>query len=208
MKRLSLCIALGLVLVTAFCLAIWGQGMRTVSGQVQPFVIDITQLVPVQVSVPIAGATPVTMTLPLTISANLRVKVDTASRKAKVEKLSASTPIVAVIPSGQEQQDALGLTYEFLLDANELEITEWTVYESTNGWVSFSGRVAMSDDANPFDDIECVIRAYKNDKLVRVEEVVNVGYYLEPGGTNRFDGVIAVQPTEIDRYTVEFTILR
>jgi len=181
---------------------------KIVIGQIQPFVIDIAQAVPVQVSVPLSGSTATTMTLPLTVTVNLRVSIDTASRTATVETLPAPLPEVSVVQTGHEQIDDLGLSYELILDSNELEITEWTVYESNNGWLSFSGEVAISADADTFDEIECVVRAYKNGKLVKVEEIVNVGFRLEPGGTNRFDAGITVQPSDIDSYTVEFTVVR
>lgn len=209
MKRLPRVIALASILIVAFCLAVWGQAAKIVTGQIQPFIIDITQSVPVEVSVPISGTDGVTMTLPLTVSVNLRVSIDTASRTATVETLPGPTPEVIVVQAGQELIDDLGLTYELILDSNELEITEWTVYESNNGWLSISGEIAMSDESEPFNEIQAIARAYKNDKLVKVQEISGgVGRELEPGGTDYFDTGITVQPLEIDRYTVEFTVLR
>ncbi len=208
MIRVPLTIALASVLIVAFCLAVWGQAVKTVTGQIQPFIIDIAQAVPVQVSVPISGTDGVTMTLPLTVTVNLRVSVDSASRTATVETLLEPTPEVTVVQAGQELTDDLGLTYELILDSNELEITEWTAYVGTSGWITFAGEVAMSADADPFDEIECIVRAYGNDKLVSIKEITSVGHGLEPGGTNRFDGIILATPSDIDRYTVEFTVIR
>jgi hypothetical protein len=96
MKRFSISFVLATVLIAGLCISVWSQVTKTITGQFQPFVIDIAQSVPVQVSVPLSGSNPVTMTLPLTVSVNLRVRIDTASRTAKVETLTPPTPVVTV----------------------------------------------------------------------------------------------------------------
>ncbi len=102
MKRLPLVIVLASTMIVLVCLAAWAQTTKTVTGQIQPFVIDIAQAVPVEVSVPISGTDGVTMTLPLTVTVNLRVSVDSASRTATVETLSAPTPEVEIETDTEE----------------------------------------------------------------------------------------------------------
>lgn len=66
----------------------------------------------------------------------------------------------------------------------------------------------MSADADTFDEIEGIIRAYGNDKLVSVKEIKLIGNGLEPGRTNRFEAIILATPSDVDRYIVEFTVIR
>lgn len=208
MNRLALSLACGLLIVAVFGFTVWAQAVKTVTGQFQPFVIDIAQSVPVQVSVPLSGTTATTMTLPLTVSVNLQVKVDTVSRIVTVEVLSAPTPVVSVVQAGQEQTDDLGLTYELIFDSDELEIIEWTVYENPLGRLAISGVIALAADADPVDEIRTKVRAYRAGKIVEVGGIQDVGFRLAPGDTNRFDGAINVEPSNMDSYIVEFEIMR
>ena len=49
---------------------------------------------------------------------------------------------------------------------------------------------------------------YKSGELVKEENIYTVGDNLEAGGTSSFDVDTPVKPSDIDRYTVSFEILR
>jgi len=66
-----------------------------------------------------------------------------------------------------------------------------------------SGRINLNRS-----EVECVARFYKAGKLVKVAEIVNVGFQLEPGGTTRFPAYPGVTPGDVDSYTIEFKIVR
>jgi hypothetical protein len=87
-------------------LAAFGQE-DTVIGTFQPFVIDIEESVPVEVSVPISGSDVSTMTVPLTVGVSLRVNVE-GPGQTRVEPQAASTPEIAVatvtpLPPAEEE---------------------------------------------------------------------------------------------------------
>lgn len=83
-----------------------------------------------------------------------------------------------------------------------------TAYTDPNGWIEFSGEVALAADADPITEVKCVARFYKAGKLVKVAEIVNVGFQLEPGGATRFPAYPGVSPEDVDSYTVEFKVIR
>jgi len=174
----------------------------------QPWVINISQSIPVLADVALSTEEGVlTSTLPLTVDVALQVRI---AGPLSITLASETTPTVTVAqPSiGQEQNDDLGLTYTLDINSPDLSITEWTAYESSNGWLEFSGEVALAADTDPITDIDCVMRLYKAGKLVKVAEIFNVGFQLDPGGTNRFTGDPTVQPEDVDSYTVTFKVIR
>ncbi len=77
-----------------------------VIGTFQPFVIDIEQSVPVEVSVPISGSDVSTVTVPLTVGVSLRVNVEGPGRMLG-ELLTASTPEIAVTPLPPTEEEAV-----------------------------------------------------------------------------------------------------
>jgi hypothetical protein len=209
MKRLFAGIMIGMFVATAILVSITVFARDGMAAFVRPLILDVKQVVPVlaDVVVPLEDGTMVTATVPLTINVALQVSLSGVVSKS-VKVVEETEPSVQIVQLGQEQVDDLGLTYELIFDAEELEFTEWIAYESARGWLSFSGEVALSADAKPIKEIEAIARAYKNGKLVKVEEIVNVGFGLEPGGTNHFDTGITVLPTDLDHYTIEFKIIR
>lgn len=175
----------------------------------QPLVIDIRQAVPVVADVAFTdGDSVITETLPLTVNVALQVSI---AGPLAITVTSETTPTVTTVAqtgNRQEQTDDLGLDYTFEIDSPDLTISEWTAYETPNGWLQFAGEATLADDAEPIETIDCVARLYKAGKLVKVVEILNVGYNLEPGGSTRFIGDPIVTPDDVDSYEVTFEVIR
>lgn len=174
----------------------------------RPLVIDINQSVPIMADVALeTDEGLITATLPLTIGVALKVSI---TGPLSVTMSEATTPTVVVTQPviKKEQTDDLGLRYSIDIDSPDLTLAEWTAYTGPNGWLEFSGEVSMSDDAKTFEKINCTVRLYKADKLIKVAEIVNVGFMLKPGDVSRFSGVPLVMTKDVDSYTVEFTVVR
>lgn len=94
MKRLLYPSIIGLALLTIFASAL---AQSDIVAHFTPFLIDVTQSVPVDVTVtiPNTDGEPITTTVPLTISVNLRVHVE-GPHLATVELLATPEPTVAV----------------------------------------------------------------------------------------------------------------
>ncbi len=174
-----------------------------------PLIINVSQSVPAMADVALdTGDGVITATLPLTVDVALKIAI---SGPLSVTVTGATTPTVTVdkpLSTGQEQTDDLGLSYTFDIDSPDLTITEWTAYETPTGWLQFAGQATLADDAEPIESIDCVARLYKAGKLVKVVEILNVGYNLEPGGSTRFIGDPIVTPDDVDSYEVAFKIIR
>jgi hypothetical protein len=95
MKRILYPIAGALAF--AIILALSALAQSDLVARFTPFLIDISQAVPVEVTVtlPDADGEPITTTVPLTVSVNLRVHVE-GPQVATVELLAAPEPAVAV----------------------------------------------------------------------------------------------------------------
>lgn len=174
----------------------------------RPFVIDISQAVPVVADVALdTDDGVITATLPLTVDVALKIAI---SGPLSVTVTGETSPLIAVEQPvvGEEQTDDLGLAYTIAIDSPDLTVTEWTAFANPQGWLEFAGEVAISEDAKAFEKINCTVRLYKAGKLVKVAEIANVGFMLQPGDTSRFSDVPLVQPEDVDSYTVEFEVIR
>jgi hypothetical protein len=123
--------------------------------------------------------------------------------------VSSTTSITtsAAVTMGFELIDDLGKFYEVNIPG-ELTLLEWTAYVDANGRVEFFGEVEMAEDAEPFDDVPCIVRFYSAGRLIDVVEIVNVGYGLDPGGKNSFTGETYLEPSQFDSYEVTFEVSR
>jgi len=209
MKRLFVGMVIGMVIATIVLVSITVFAQAGMAAFVRPLILDVKQVVPVlaDVVVPLEDGTMVTATVPITINVALQVSLSGVVSES-VEVVEETEPSIEVVQPSQEQVDDLGLTYKLIFNPDEFEFTEWLAYESNNGWLSFSGEIAIPDDAKPFDKIEAIGRAYKNGKLVKVQELFDFGRFLEPGDREHFDTGITVGPSDIDRYTIEVKIIR
>jgi hypothetical protein len=110
MNKLTRLYAVGLTVAVLVALALgFAAGQEAgVIGQFTPFVIDLTQEVPVQVDAPVvleSGET-VTVMTPLTIGVELRIRVD-GPQQTMVEVLDATEPEIAVAEAAPEQDAAV-----------------------------------------------------------------------------------------------------
>ena len=199
MKQLT-AFVLGVALTLALLYAVAGFAQDDQGQIAQPLVISIQQSVPILADVALPdGKKTITATLPLTVEVDLKVAI----RGQTITVLTPTQPAAVKVISGTKATDDLGMTYTVDNQVEGLSINEWTAYENTNGYVEFSGEVALAPNGQPADNnISCIVRFYRKGKLVKVEEVANVGFRLEPGGVSQFDSSTGLQPGEADSYTI------
>lgn len=128
--------------------------------------------------------------------------------------MSPTLQIARVAPDinfspGKSYVDDLGVPYTVEINSPDLTIMEWTTFADPNDYFSIAGEVYLAPDAEPVRDILTVARFFdSSDDLIAVEEIVNVSYRLEPGGYNRIEHRVGLEPSIIDHYTVSFRVIR
>lgn len=199
MRRLWVLVGVVLLVVVGAAVALGQDGLI---GRFSPFVVDVEQVVPVEVTIPVTleNGDVVTATAPLTVSVALRVKVE-GPAAAVVEVLEEGAPTVSV---ESEQVDDLGFTYVLQAGDDGLELTEWTAYENSNGNLEFAGELRNTTEEERLSLADIVVRLYrKNGKLLKVETFTASGRWVEPGEVHRFGGASYEDISQIDHYDIE-----
>lgn len=185
----------------------------TLAAVVKPFVVSVTQAVPVDLtlSVTTEDGEEIEVTTPITVGVNLQIQIDGLDN-VTVNAGGAQPVAVSVKPvvTDQENVDDLGIPYTIAMDSEDIEFTEWTAYSDENDWFKISGVVEQKPGTDPIDEIIATVRYYdSNGKLIGVGEIHDIDYNLEAGGKNRFDhNNSSMKAADIGSYKVEIEVIR
>lgn len=211
MARVAVGVLAGVALTLVLILGVAAQSQK-VAGIVEPFVVNITQAVPIDLTLAIIteSGEKITSTVPITVGVNLQVQVEGSNTIAvQADETQPVSVAVKQINSGEENTDDLGIPYTIAVDSNDIEFTEWTTYSDTNDRFNISAVVKQAAGTDPISDIATTVRFFDQDgKLISVDDVPNVAFSLEPGGINRFEHRAQLAAKEIGRYEVEFQVVR
>jgi hypothetical protein len=211
MARTIVGVLAGIVSTLLIVLGAAGQS-GTVAAVVQPFVVNVSQAVPVDLTVAVttADGEEITVTAPITVGIDLQVQIDGPGRiTVDAGEVRAAAVSVEPVDTGAENTDDLGIPYTIELDSHDVAIVEWTTYADTNDQFNISGVVRQLAGTDLVSDIVTTVRFYDHDgNLIAVDDVLNVAYRLQPGGTSRFDYHARMSPDEIGRYELEFQVVR
>jgi hypothetical protein len=202
---------LGAMLAVASVGAAIGQ-TGILAGLVQPFVVNIEQQVPVEVTLalPMEDGAVITATAPLTVGISLQVKIDGAQ---VVAVTSAEAEPAAIEATGAEGEtagtDDAGLSWSLLSEDSDPQIAleDWTGYSAPDGDFEVAGRLRNLDTARRFSLATVELRFYDADgDLVRVENVSASGHWVDPGGFIAFDTSTALRVDDAARYTIRVLV--
>jgi len=192
-------------IICAGILALNALAQSDIVARFTPFLIDVTQAVPIDVTVtlPNADGEPITTTVPLTVSVNLQVRVESPY---SVTVITPTTPTVDITPieSAATLTDDLGLPYQLLSIDTGLRIIEWTAYRDSNNNLNFAGELRNISIDKRFSLAEIVVRLYRADgTILEIEDLSAGGRWVEPDETIRFDGWNNANITQIAHYTIK-----
>lgn len=167
---------------------------------IQPVSIGIAQSVPMSAIVAIDG---VTTTVPMTMNVHLTIDIESP---VSVTVGSAITPTVKVAPGSV---DDLGIPFSIETNDDDVEITEWTAYKNQSGELVFAGRIHLDENSESVEDILGDIRLYgKDGELMHMDSILNLAYYLDPGGINQFTAPMYIEPQDVGHYEVSIEVIR
>jgi hypothetical protein len=211
MVRSLVGIIAGVVFASAVILGVSGLSEPLVDV-VQPFVVKISQAVPVDVEmlVHMEDGQAITVTTPITVGVDLQVQVQGLNSLVVASRTSEPARVfVEPISAGEEDEDNLGIPFTLIVDSEDIALIELTAYKDPNERFNLSGVIQQAKDSDPISDIPTTIRFYdKEGELVGVDSIINVSYGLKPGGVNRFSYTAMLGPNEIGSYRLEFKAVR
>lgn len=177
------------------------------TGYFAPFVVDIEQQVPVEVSVavPMEGGDSITATVPMTVNVALRVSVE-GPNVVWAEPIGETEPEVTISEGQPEGQlvDASGIPYQVESPSNMKVLQVGT---TTTQWGDF---VVMGEVENIGSDniryAEAVATIYDSKRQMIA---VTSGYLdvteIEPGNSSPFEVFFEEDISDMAGYTVRIT---
>lgn len=201
-------VVLALVLVATAL----GQGGQ-LAGLVQPQVVSIEQLVPVDVTVavPLDDGSVVTATAPITVGISLQVKIDgagvvsVAAGEAEPETVTAeqgAEPAAVDTEAGADFVDGSGVPYsvETDLPVTVTSVTSDALLESMG---SIVGEL-RNDGAEELGALTLSVRLYDADgKVLGLGNGYTTKDTIKPGGASAFSVVAMVNLDEVASYAIE-----
>lgn len=177
------------------------------TGYFAPFVVDIEQQVPVEVSVavPVEGGDSITATVPMTVNVALRVSVK-GPNVVWAEPLSETAPEVAIgegQPDGQ-MVDASGIPYQVESQSNMKVLQVGTTTSR------FGDFVVMGEVENTGSDniryAKAVATIYDSEGRMIVVDFAHLDVTdIEPGNSSPFEVFIEEDVSDMASYTVRIT---
>lgn len=175
-----------------------------ITAHFSPFLIDVTQAVPAEVTItlPNADGETITTTVPLTVSVNLRVNVS-GPQIANVVALNSITPTIHIVEDGSAT-DELGLPYELLPGDENLSLTDWVTFSNEHDRFAFAGEVLNITTAEELSIIDIVVHLYRPDgRLISVDTAVAGSRLVRPNESVRFDGSSPIPADQVGSYEIE-----
>lgn len=202
-------VILGVALVLVLAATALGQGGQ-LAGLVQPQVVNIEQLVPVDVTlaVPLDDGSVVTVTAPITVGISLQVKIDgagvvsVAAGEAEPETVATEEPAPAAADAGADFIDGSGLPYTVETDL-PVSVTSVTSDAMLETMGSIVGEV-RNDGDEELGTLQLSVRLYDADGGVLG---LGTGYStkdsIKPGGSSAFSVVAMVDLNDVASYAIE-----
>jgi len=210
MRKPLIAAATSLVLLAAAAYAALAQDALT--GVFAPFVVDVQQAVPVEVSVavPVEGGETVTATVPMTVNVSLRVSVE-GPDVVTVETMGETEPEVTVgepeasaaLPEGT-RVDAYGFPYTAEAPKG-LEVLQVQGHVNSVDYFEIVGEV-KNTSSSPVDRVEVVITGYDSEgRMVGVEKTYLAVMPVEPERVSPFRAWFTENGLDVASYSVKVT---
>lgn len=193
----------GALLAVGLVFVVFGQegGM----GRLQPFLVDITQAVPVEVSFVVEGSEPQTVTVPMTL--DLHLQVGLSSALTPVVSVGAVGPALVsvsqLLAEGEPLIDNEGLPYQ-LEPADGVEIIQWRVSEDYAGDFEALGELRNTDAKRDLESLEFVVSLYDEaGNLLGVHSGYMTLDTVATDGTSPFRVTSSTPMEDVARYLVQ-----
>jgi len=174
------------------------------TGYFAPFIVDIEQQVPVEVSVavPVEGGASITATVPMTVNVALRVSVE-GPNVVWAEPLGETEPEVTISegqPDGQ-MVDASGIPYQVEAPST-MKVLQAQAVEDQFGDLAVIGEVQNVSDSE-ISYAEVAVALYDDEgQMLDVETIYLDITTLPPGGISTFRQVFRTDVSTVASYSV------
>lgn len=208
MSRISsILILAGLLALAVVGVAVGQAGV--LAGLVQPFVVNIEQQVPVEVTLalPMDDGTVITATAPITVGVSLQVKIDGAQvvavTSAEAEPAAATVEAAPVAEEGvNEGVDADGRSYT-LEPGEGIEIAGVNSSINSMDGIELVGEITNIGKED-LETVEIVVTFYGEDgSIVLVENTYAKLDTLAPGQSSPFKVMTIGETVPVVRYRVQ-----
>lgn len=207
-RNWTIVLAVGLALVLGATAL--GQGGQ-LAGLVQPQVVSIEQLVPVDVTlaVPLDDGSVVTATAPITVGISLQVKIDGAGvvsvAASKAEPETVTTEAAAEPPAadaGADFVDGSGVPYTVETDL-PVSVTSVTSSAMLETMGSIVGEV-RNDGDEELGTLQLSVRLYDADgKVLGLGTGYTTKDAIQPGGSSAFSVMAMANLDDVASYAIE-----
>lgn len=209
MNPRSISVVAAVVLALVLVATALGQSGQ-LAGLVQPQVVSIEQLVPVDVTlaVPLDDGSVVTATAPITVGISLQVKIDgagvvsVAAGEAEPETVTTQAPPAADSGVGADFVDGSGVPYSVETDL-PVSVTSVTSDAMLETMGSIVGEL-RNDGDKELGTLQLSVRLYDADgKVLGLGTGYTTKDAIRPGGSSAFSVMAMVNLNDVASYAIE-----